>query len=97
MQLLIQFVFSCHLIPQRSITHYIPQITRHKFMLYTYTIAMPYLSHWFFTAAIWVCAQVSPVGFCSTESGTGTFFSPRSSVSPVSIILHLLHTYSYII
>jgi hypothetical protein len=44
------------------------------------------------TAEAWVRSQIIPCEICGIQSGTGTGFSPSTSVSPVSIIPPMLHT-----
>jgi hypothetical protein len=48
-----------------------------------------------FTAEDLVRSQVSPCEMCGGQSGTGTSFSPGTSVSPVSIIPPMPHTHSF--
>jgi hypothetical protein len=49
------------------------------------------------TAEARIRAPVRPCVICDVQSGTGTGFSPNLSVSPVNIILPLLHIHSCII
>jgi hypothetical protein len=41
--------------------------------------------YWFLTAEAWVCTQISLCTIYGRQSGTGTGFSPRSSVFHVNI------------
>jgi hypothetical protein len=40
------------------------------------------------TAQARIRARVKPLGICGGQSGTGTGFSPKSSIFPVNIIFH---------
>jgi hypothetical protein len=42
------------------------------------------VSRWPFAAEALVRARVNPCGICGRQSGTGTGFSPSSSVLPVN-------------
>ena len=50
-------------------------------------------SHWHLTAEVLLQSLISTCGICGGQSGTGTSFSPNTSVSLVSIITPKLHTH----
>jgi hypothetical protein len=49
--------------------------------------AMAQVSRRPLTAEAWVRARFNPCGICGRQSGTGTGFSPSSSVSPCQYII----------
>jgi len=54
------------------------------------------VSHCSVTTEARVRSQIIPCEICGVQSGTGISFSPSTSVSPVSIIPPMFHTYLHL-